>query len=244
MHKTIAEATVFFHTLKEEFPKKSEALVWIAPPFTAIHSCATLVKELGLSIAIGGQTMHQATQGAFTGEISGAMLQEAGASFCLLGHSERRELFHETDATVNAKVRRALELNLIPVLCIGEKDSQRANGEYMHVVEQQLAAGLTGVESRFFKHLVIAYEPIWAIGTGNIATPEIAQEMHQGIRSFVAKRWGNSIAKQLPIIYGGSVKSDHIDALLKQPDIDGVLIGGAALDPKHFAEIINKASKS
>lgn len=244
MHKTIAEAVAFFHALKSEFPREKGAEVWIAPPFTTIQACAALTKELGLHVAIGGQNMHEAVNGAFTGEISGTMLKEAGASFCILGHSERREFFHETDQKINAKIRRALEAGLTPILCVGEKEAQRMSGDYMGVIEIQLAAGLAGVDTNQLKRLVIAYEPVWAIGTGKTATPEIAQETHRRMREFIAKRWGESIAGLLPILYGGSVKSDNIALLLSEPDIDGALIGGASLEAKHFLEIINKAPKT
>ncbi len=244
MHKTIAESIAFFQTLKSELSGQTTVQIWVAPPFTAISACATAVKELGLPVSIGGQNMHEATHGAFTGEISGGMLKEAGSSFCIIGHSERREIFHETDQKTGSKVRRALESGLTPILCVGEKEAQRESGEYMGVIELQLAAGLTGVETSQLKRLVIAYEPVWAIGTGKTATAEIAQETHRQIRQFIAKRWGDSIAIQLPILYGGSVKSDNIVTLFEGPDIDGALIGGASLEAKSFAEIINKVTKS
>lgn len=243
MHKTIAEAVAFIEVLGKNFPRQIDIEAWIAPPFTALEASASLVKELGLHIPIGGQNMHEAAHGAFTGEISGTMLKEVGCSFCILGHSERRHLFYETDQLINAKVRRALEIGLTPILCIGEKEQERERGEYMGVMELQLAAGLAGIETSLLQRVVIAYEPVWAIGTGKTATPEIAQETHRRIRLFLAKRWGESMGKQLSILYGGSVKKENIEALLGQPDIDGALIGGASLEAEQFIEIIKKVAK-
>ncbi len=244
MHKTIAEALDFFQKIQVQLPKQLSTEIWIAPPFTALHACAVFVKQHGLQVGIGGQTMHEAVQGAFTGEVSGEMLKEAGAMFCILGHSERRTIFHETDGCINAKVRRALEVGLVPLLCIGEKEAEREKGDYMNLLELQLAAGLAGVETAHLKRLVIAYEPVWAIGTGKTATPQLAQETHRRIRSFIAKRWGESIAGSLPLLYGGSVKPENIAELLGQPDIDGALIGGAALEVKTFVTILNTIAKA
>lgn len=243
MHKTIAEAGVFLRGIQGHVPSRPGMEIWIAPPFTALHACMAFVKQHDLRVVIGGQTMHEAAQGAFTGEISGMMLRETGASFCILGHSERRALFHETDGIINAKVRRALETELTPLLCIGEKEAERESGDYMNLLELQLASGLAGIETAHLKRLVIAYEPVWAIGTGRTATPEVAQETHKKIRGFIARRWGESIAGSLPILYGGSVKPDNIAELLDQPDIDGALIGGAALEVRTFVAILNNVEK-
>jgi triosephosphate isomerase (TIM) len=244
MHKTIAEAIAFLHGVQEPIRDRSDIDIWIAPPFTAIHASAMFVKQHGLKIRIGGQTMHEAVQGAFTGEVSGAMLKEAGASFCILGHSERRHLFHETDAAIHAKIARAFETEITPLLCIGEKEHEREQGDYMNLLEMQLASALADRKTNDLKNLVVAYEPVWAIGTGKTATSDIAQETHWQIRDFIAKRWGRELAQSLRILYGGSVKPDNIGELLDQPDIDGALIGGAALDAKTFVSILNNVAKA
>ncbi len=244
MHKTIAETVDFLHRMKGHLPQASNFEAWVAPPFTSLHAAAETVKKENLPILIGGQNMHEASQGAFTGEISSAMLKDAGANFCIVGHSERRHLFHETDEQIAAKVRKGLEAGLTILLCVGEHEAERDSGEYMNLIELQLASGLAGVATSHFKKLVIAYEPVWAIGTGKTATPEIAQETQRKIREFLGKRWGESLANTLSILYGGSVNSANAAELASQPDIDGVLIGGASLEAKTFLEILNKVVKA
>ncbi|MBS0629009.1 MAG: triose-phosphate isomerase [Verrucomicrobia bacterium] len=224
MHKTIEESTLF---LKALIPlvSKAKAKVMIAPPFTSLSECSKAVK--GTNVLIGGQNMGDAEEGAYTGEISGRMLKEAGASFVILGHSERRTIFGETDELINRKVLRAQADGLIPILCIGETQEQREKGHSLAVLKKQLDGCLKGFSSG---DLIIAYEPVWAIGTGKTATPEMAQEMHMAIRKHLGQR--------LPILYGGSVKPANIDSLLIQPDIDGALIGGASLDVEPFAKMV------
>ncbi len=228
MYKTAAEAASFVSALAPLVANAS-ARVLIAPPFTAIHAAAAAAKNT--TIVIGAQNMSDAVEGAFTGEISSRMLVEAGARFVLLGHSERRALFHETDPFIRLKIQRALLDGLLPILCIGESEEQRTQGKTKSVLEGQLAACLEGIEPR---ELVIAYEPIWAIGTGKTATPEMAQEAHSQCRAFVKGLWG----RDLPILYGGSVKPDLIGALMQMPDIDGALVGGASLEVASFAKLI------
>jgi triosephosphate isomerase len=228
MYKTAAEAASFVTALAP-LVSESSASVWIAPPFTAIHAAASAAK--GTQITIGAQNMSDAVEGAFTGEISSRMLLEAGARFVLLGHSERRQLFHETDALIHRKLKRAFADELLPILCVGESEQERREGKTKQVLERQLSACLEGIDPQ---ELVIAYEPLWAIGTGKTATPEIAQEAHAICRALLNRLWG----RQISILYGGSVKPDHIADLMQMPDIDGVLVGGASLEVASFAKMV------
>ena len=236
MYKTILETKEFFSVFLPQV-RGLNAPIFIAPPFTSIATAANLVKET--KIRIGGQSMSQAEEGAFTGEISGKMLKDAGASFVILGHSERRQHFHETNFLIQQKLKRAITDKIIPILCVGETDKEREEGRSHSVIIKQLEECLQGFSQDQLKDLIIAYEPVWAIGTGKTATPEIAQEVHQSIRQHIGKKWGINLAKDLPILYGGSVKVDNSVSLLKAPDIDGALIGGASLDPNQFAKIIS-----
>jgi triosephosphate isomerase len=221
MHKTVEQTTDFLRELaSHDFPGEA----WVAPPFTSLHIAAEFVRSRGIKIQIGGQNMHEASHGAFTGEISGSMLKEAGATFCIIGHSERRNLFHESDHQINAKLRSAFAAGLTPIFCIGEHEAARDSGEFMEQIELQISA----------------YEPVWAIGTGKAATPQIAQETHRRIRSYIAKRWGDSIADTLPLLYGGSANEANAGHLLSESDIDGLLIGGASLEVKTFLAILSQ----
>ncbi len=236
MHKTGAEAAHFFATLPKEVTA-APMRICIAAPFTAI-SAAVFVAQ-ALNISIGGQNMHDQEEGAFTGEISCAMLKAAGAEFVLLGHSERRHLFGETNAWIHRKVKRALAGEITPILCIGETLEERESGGHERVLAQQLEECLFGLTQEEMLRIAIAYEPVWAIGTGKTATPEIAQETHQFIREWLAKQYGEPLSSEIYLLYGGSVKPDNTAVLMQQKDIDGVLVGGASLDPKNFAQIIN-----
>ncbi len=189
------------------------------------------------AIRIGGQNMFWAKEGAYTGEISGEMLRAAGATWVLVGHSERRQYFHEADGDVLKKAQAALEAGLTPIVCIGEKQEDHKAGKTHDVLVRQFAAGVAGLTEEQFAKIAIAYEPIWAIGTGNTATPQIAADAHRLIRSEAEKRFGQDAAQQLRVIYGGSVKPDNIEGLMKEQEIDGVLVGGASLDPESFAKI-------
>jgi triosephosphate isomerase len=233
MNKTIQEAVKYVESL----PSLLQGVtlpIWLAVPFTAIHA----VKEkLGAPYVVGAQNMNDATHGAFTGEIAGVMLKEAGAEFVLLGHSERRQYFHESDEFINRKVLRALEAALRPVLCIGEGYDEREGGQTRAVVERQLTQGLKGVTGEHILECMIAYEPIWAIGTGKSATPEIVLETHATIRSVVASLFDEAIAANISILYGGSVSPASADSLAKTEGVDGFLIGTASLDPESFAKI-------
>lgn len=224
MYKTIGEATQFLKTLIP-LSSNASATVMIAPPFTAIAECSKIVR--GTQIQIGAQNMSDSKEGPFTGEISARMLKDAGASFVILGHSERRQIFGETDALINRKLARAIADGLPAILCVGETQQERDQGRSETVLKRQLDACLKGLAP---ENLMIAYEPVWAIGTGKTATPEMAQEMHEKIRAHVGEKF--------PILYGGSVKPENIESLLIQPDIDGALIGGASLDVEAFAKMV------
>jgi triosephosphate isomerase len=239
MHKTPSEAALYVQTFCPLIAS-AERKVWLAVPFTDIASAAQAAQAIKCSlIQIGAQNMHDALEGAFTGEVSALMLKEAGAKFSLIAHSERRQYFHESNASANRKIRCALDNGLCPVLCIGESQEQRAEGKTAQVLSEQIDASLSGVTPSEIGKIVVAYEPIWAIGTGKSATPEMAQEAHQFCRSHVEKKWGRNSAEALYLLYGGSVKPDNIRALMEQPDIDGVLVGGASLEAKTFAQIVN-----
>jgi triosephosphate isomerase (TIM) len=228
MYKTATEAREFIRQLIP-FIKNSSRRVFLAVPFTDLPSSVEAAK--GSAIVVGAQNMHDAEEGAFTGEISAAMLKDAGAQFVILGHSERRQLFHETDDWINRKVKRALKEKLTPILCIGESEQQREKGATKEVLAFQLEAALLGIPQKDRESLVIAYEPIWAIGTGKAATPEDAEEAHAFCRTLLPQK--------IPILYGGSVKTENIRSLLNEPNINGVLVGGASLNVTTFAKMID-----
>ncbi|MBS0604063.1 MAG: triose-phosphate isomerase [Verrucomicrobia bacterium] len=236
MYKTSADARAFVSALSEEIAA-TERRVFLAVPFTAIEGASDSAK--GTRISIGGQNMHDEPEGAFTGEISGRMLKGSGASFVILGHSERRQYFAETDSFIHRKLMRALQEGLTPVLCVGELPHERDSGEHEKVLNLQLEECLQGITSAQASEIVIAYEPVWAIGTGKTATPEIAQAVHRFIRGWLESRFGLNCAEKMCLLYGGSVKPDNISMLMQQTDIDGVLVGGASLDVKTFAQIVN-----
>lgn len=237
MHKTVEEAQQFVETLAER-AIESQAQIYLAAPFTALRPLADLIRERELPFILGGQNMNDAREGAFTGEIAARMLKEAGAHFVLLGHSERRQLFHEDDQFINQKVRRALEEELQPVLCIGETLEERERGETESVLRRQLLAGLKDVTGSDVGRMMIAYEPIWAIGTGKVAHPEEANAAHLACRLVIEERWGKRAAEKVVIQYGGSVKPSSAASLLKQPQIDGLLVGGSSLTVETFIQIL------
>lgn len=231
MYKTSAAARDFISVLrKESIP--ADRKVFLAVPFPAIESAIDAAK--GSAISIGAQNMHDQEEGAFTGEVSGRMLKSSGAAFVLLGHSERRQHFAETNDFIHRKLVRALEEGLMPILCIGEFLEERES-----VLKLQLEEGLQKISSEQAAEIAIAYEPVWAIGTGKTATPELAQSVHHFIRSWLNERFGRECAQKISLLYGGSVKPDNIGSLMQQPDIDGVLVGGASLDVKSFVQIVN-----
>lgn len=236
MYKTRAEVRAFISDLLP-LVVSAERRIYIAPPFTAIEvACAEV---LGSKIVIGAQNVHDANEGAFTGEVSCRMLKELGADFVIIGHSERRTLFAEHNTWINRKLKRVLSEGMIPILCIGETFEQRESNATNEVLFEQLEEGLQGVTQQELKSVIIAYEPIWAIGTGKTATPDMAQAVHKRCRLWIEKKYGLDGAAELYILYGGSVKPDNIASLMQEPDIDGVLVGGAALDPRSFAQLVN-----
>lgn len=210
--------------------------VLICPPATAMSTVATVLD--GSGVKWGGQTMHHARKGAFTGEISPLMLTDLGCTHVILGHSERRHVFGESDDTINKKVVLALETGLVPVFAVGEKLAQREAGAAEETVIEQLAKGLAGISAEQASDIVVAYEPVWAIGTGKTASPADAQAMHATIRSWLRDRWGTEVGNRIRILYGGSVKPHNVDALMAKADIDGALVGGAALKAESFARIV------
>src|SRR5688500_7984023 len=212
----------------------------IAPPFTAIAAAAEAVK--GSSIGVSGQDVHWEREGAFTGEVSAGMLREAGARFTIIGHSERRTLFGEPDGTVNKKLRAALTAALLPIVCIGEKLDQRDRNETMAVLDRQIKEGLDGVTGEQLSGMVLAYEPVWAIGTGRNATPAQAGEAHHHIRQRLTQWFGLDASERCRVLYGGSVKPDNIAKLIAEPDVDGALVGGASLDARSFTAIITASA--
>ena len=235
MYKTSETALDF---IQELIPLVKDAgLVYLAVPFTMIKPLANKVKDT--NIHIGAQNMHDATEGAFTGEIAADMLKEAGAQFVIVGHSERRRLFKEDNAFINKKIKSAFQEQLQPLLCIGESLEDREAENTEAILATQLGECLADIQPEKIASLIIAYEPVWAIGTDHSATPQVAQESHSLIRQFIAKTWGESIAEQARILYGGSVKPENAKELLEQPDIDGLLVGGASLSVDSFSKIVN-----
>ena len=241
MNKTVEEALELAQELKRNFSEETAVDVVLCPPYTAIHALKDSLSETQLHI--GAQNMSSEDEGAYTGEISHHMLKEFYVRYVILGHSERREYYGEDDAFVNQKVLKALEKQIRPILCVGETLEQRESGATESVVEQQILGGLADVESDQFEDVVIAYEPVWAIGTGKTATAEQAQDVHAFIRNLIKQHFGASAADQVRIQYGGSMKPANALELLGQPDIDGGLIGGAALDAESFGAIIGAAKE-
>ncbi len=234
MYKTAREAADYIEALVPLI-EECQANFFLAVPYTSIASAVQAAKNT--KIVVGAQNMHDAREGAFTGEIASLMLKEAGAAFAILGHSERRTLFNETNESIHKKVIRALQDDLRPVLCIGETLQEREAGKTEEVLKEQLVSALQGIPKEDAGKIILAYEPVWAIGTGKTATPNIAQEAHAYIRSLLCDLFGKRAGNKIPILYGGSVKPDHVLLLMQKADIDGVLVGGASLDPKTFAAI-------
>ncbi len=239
MFKTIAEASAYVGDLRGAVRNARGVQIVVAPPFTAIHAAAQAAR--GSAVEVAAQDMHWERQGAFTGEVSAGMIKEAGAVSVILGHSERRQLFGETDAIVNRKVVSAIGQGLTPIVCIGETLDDRERNETMAILDRQIKGGFDGVTADQVSSLVIAYEPVWAIGTGRNATAAQAQEAHAHIRGRLRQWFGADAADRCRVIYGGSVKPDNIRALIAEPDVDGALVGGACLEVKSFAEIVARA---
>jgi triosephosphate isomerase len=236
MHRTAAEAVALVTALKELLPAHPVAEVVVLPPFTALAAVRGVLPSDG-RLSLGAQNCHWEKEGAFTGEVSAWMLVDAGCSYVLAGHSERRHLFGETDAMVNKRARGALAAGLKPIVCVGETLGERDAGRTLAVCSGQLAASLADISAEEMARVTVAYEPVWAIGTGRNATPEQAQEVHLHVRNVLGRLFGNSVAAATRIQYGGSVKASNAAELLGQPDVDGALVGGASLDAKGFAAI-------
>jgi triosephosphate isomerase len=240
MFKTVQEAFAYAKVFAPLVKDVTDVEIVLAPPFTAIHTVAEALRNTNVGVA--GQDLYSEREGAFTGEISAAMLKEAGAAYVIIGHSERRTLFSETDATVSKKIGAALAADLTPIACIGETLAERERGETFAVLDRQVRDGLVpAVPLSEVPNLVIAYEPVWAIGTGRTATAAQAQEAHAHIRRRLREQFGDGAASTCRIIYGGSVKPANTRELVTQPDVDGALVGGASLDVNAFAEIVAKS---
>ncbi len=236
MYKTARQTTDFLEQFRPLVSAVYRCDIVLFP--TSLTIPAAVAAAIGTNIDIGGQNIYWEKEGAFTGEISAEMLRAAGATWVLIGHSERRQYFCETDANVLKKTQSALEAGLKPIVCMGERLEEHKNGKAAEVLVRQFANGIAGLTEEQFAGIAVAYEPIWAIGTGQTATPRIASDAHQTIRSEAAKRFGEESAQQLRILYGGSVKPDNVAGLMAEPEIDGVLVGGASLDPHSCAKIV------
>lgn len=243
MYKTIKEAIELTNGLKRElFKINSDALdIVLCPPFTALSDVAEVINETG--IKLGGQDLYWADEGAFTGEVSGKMLKDVGCSYVIIGHSERRQFFGETNESVNKKIKSALSNGLTPIVCVGEMLAEREAGKTFDILKNHVEGALSGLLEEDVLKIVIAYEPVWAIGTGKTATPQQAQEVHKYIRQLLHKLYNQEVASEVRIQYGGSVKPDNIVELMKEPDVDGALVGGASLKVDTFSEIVIKASE-
>ena len=239
MYKTVHDAVVFIKEFQGMVKDVADVEIVVAPPFTALHAVAEAARHTNIGVA--GQNLHWEKEGAFTGEVSAGMLREAGAEYVIIGHSERRRLFQETDETVNRKLLSALGASLTPIVCIGETLDEREGNQTLPVLDRQIKQGLDGLTGDQVGALVIAYEPVWAIGTGRNATPEQAGEAHAHIRTRIRQWFGGTAAEACRILYGGSVKPENIRDLIGLPDVDGALIGGASLDVRTFSEIISRA---
>ncbi len=242
MNMTVGETDEYLNDFEREIGDESGVDIVLIPPFTALPKANDRLAEVS-NIKLGAQNMHWEKSGAFTGEISAVMLRDLYVRYVVLGHSERRALFGESDAIVNKKVRAAHEAGLKPILCVGETLAERDGGQVETVLERQLRGSLAGLEPKEIQETVIAYEPVWAIGTGRTATPEQAQEAHAFVRKTVATLAGQAAAEKVRIQYGGSVKPENAKALLGQPDIDGALVGGASLDARAFTAIVKAAAE-
>jgi triosephosphate isomerase len=236
MFKTVSETVSYVNDLRALMKDAQGVDVAIAPPFTAVAAAVNAAANSAL--AVGAQNMHWERDGAFTGEVSAAMIRETGARYVIVGHSERRTLFGDTSGTVNRKMHAALAAGLVPIVCIGETLAERDRNETMAVLDRQIKESLDGVTGEQLSGMVLAYEPVWAIGTGRNATPAQAGEAHFHIRQRLTQWFGLEASERCRVLYGGSVKPDNIAKLIAEPDVDGALVGGASLDPKSFFAII------
>ncbi len=241
MFKTVPEAINLVNAIKAGVQKFNEIEIVVCPPFTSLHAVAGTLEET--NIGLGAQNMHTETEGAFTGEVSPLMLKDMGCRYVIIGHSERRQYFGETDALVNKKLKVAIAFNMVPIVCIGETLQEREGGKTEQVIEKQFFGALDGLSNKDMDKIVIAYEPVWAIGTGKTATPRQAEDVHRLIRLFLSQNFAKDVSDDLRILYGGSVKPDNAFELMKQRNIDGALVGGASLKAESFNQIVEAASK-
>lgn len=239
MFKTVQEAVVYLNDLRARVRDITDVEIVVAPPFTALHAAAEAARNSNVGIA--AQDLYWEHEGAFTGEVSAGMVKDAGAGYVIIGHSERRRLFADTDDGVNRKLAAALAADLTAIVCIGETLDEREDHRTMPVLDRQVELGLKGLTPVQVASLVVAYEPVWAIGTGRQATPEQAGEAHAHIRSRLRQWFGSEAAEQCHVIYGGSVKPDSINELIALPDVDGALVGGASLDVQTFFQIVARS---
>jgi triosephosphate isomerase (TIM) len=239
MFKTVQEAVSFVKELRSVVKDVNDVEIVVAPPFTAVYPVAEALRNS--NVGVSAQDVYWEREGAFTGEVSPAMVREAGAQYVIIGHSERRRLFGETDATVNRKVVAAIGADLTPIVCVGETLEEREGNRTLAVLDRQVKEGLDGLSAAQVADLVIAYEPVWAIGTGRVATAAQAEEAHAHIRTRLRQWFGADAAERCHVIYGGSVKADNIAELIREPDVDGALVGGASLDIRSFGEIVTKS---
>jgi triosephosphate isomerase len=237
MYKTATETRAFFQAFAPQVAASTHCDIIVAPPFTAVPVAVECTRDSRIGIA--AQNLHWEQEGAFTGEVSARMLVEAGCRAVIIGHSERRQFFGETDESVNRKTKAALESGLTPIVCVGESLAEREGNLTEAVLKRQFEGGLAALTPAEFSRILVAYEPVWAIGTGRTATPEVAAEAHKYIRNLAAARFTSEHSSDLRVLYGGSVKPDNIKGLMLQHNIDGALVGGASLDPKSFASIVN-----
>jgi len=242
MFKTVQEAVVFVKELRSAVKDVSDVEIVVGPPFTAVHAVAEAARNANIGVA--AQDLYWEREGAFTGEISAAMIKEAGAEYVIIGHSERRRLFGETDAIVNRKTMAAINAELTPIVCIGETLEERERQETFAVLDRQIKDGLDRITAEQLAEIVLAYEPVWAIGTGRTATAAQAGEAHAHIRTRLRQWFGADAAERCHIIYGGSVKPDNIKELIAEADVDGALVGGASLDVRGFADIVSRSRQA
>lgn len=238
MNKTAGQAVFIVQELEALVEDVEDVEIVVAPPFTALRSLEVVLEQDKSNIRLAAQNMHWEEEGAYTGEVSPLMLLDVGVTYVIIGHSERRQLFGETDETVNKKVRSALDHDLIPIMCCGETLDEREKGLTEKVIERQVRAGLKDFGASEIAGLIVAYEPIWAIGTGKTATPDQANETVAYTRGIIEDITGKTVADEVRVLYGGSVKPDNVDALMAMSDIDGALVGGACLEPASFARIV------
>lgn len=239
MHKTATEAKAFAERLKGALPRAKRCSIVLCVPYVDIPAAVKLLKDS--RVAVGAQNLHWESSGPFTGEISAGMLADLDVKYVIIGHSERRQYFGETDAIINAKIKKAIAAGITPIFCIGETKDERLGGILEPVLEIQLKGGLKDLTPEEVSNLVIAYEPVWAIGTGLTATSKEAQEAHSFIRKVISDVFGADTAAKVRIQYGGSVKPENVEELMAQPDIDGALVGGASLKPESFAALVTSA---